>query len=218
MEATTRPAPRRLPTELRQEEIVRVALDLAAKHGAKGTTIQSIATTMNLTQGAIFRHFPTKDAIWLALIDWLRAQLGEVIARVEAEHADPLARIAALFRAHAGFIGEHVAIPRLVFAELSQSDDPQIRSAIHAVLNGYEGRLVALLAEGKHRGRFRADMDEQAGAALFLAALQGLALQHAVLGQARTVPEYAEKFLPLLLAAIGAGPAAGEAVEPRTTP
>ena len=35
---------------------------------------------MGLTQGAVFRHFPDKQAIWLAVFAWVRESLGAAIA------------------------------------------------------------------------------------------------------------------------------------------
>ena len=30
---------------------------------------------MNLTQGALFRHFPTKDALWQSVMEWVAVRL-----------------------------------------------------------------------------------------------------------------------------------------------
>ena len=54
---------RRLSSEDRQSEIIRVAVELAADKGVDSVTTQDMADAMQLTQGAIFRHFATKDDI-----------------------------------------------------------------------------------------------------------------------------------------------------------
>ena len=38
---------------------MRVTLDLAAKQGVDGVTTQDMAQAMGVTQGAVFRHFPS---------------------------------------------------------------------------------------------------------------------------------------------------------------
>lgn len=68
MTEKTIPAKRRLSAAQRQEEIVRVAIALAAEQGVDTVTTQDMAAEMNLTQGAIFRHFATKDDIWYAVM------------------------------------------------------------------------------------------------------------------------------------------------------
>lgn len=183
---------------------MKVALELAARHGARGTTTHGIAAAMNLTQGAVFRHFPNKDAIWLAALDWVRAQAQEMAAAVEAAQSDPLQQLQALFLGQAAFIARHASIPRLVFAELSQSENEQIRAAVQSIMRSLETRLrTAVLAAKKH-GLVRPEVDEQAVATLFLGTLQGLALQYAVFGSERAVTEQAGRILPLLLEAIRA--------------
>jgi AcrR family transcriptional regulator len=51
---------KRMSSEERQGEIIRVAVELAADKGVDSVTTQDMAAAMHLTQGAIFRHFATK--------------------------------------------------------------------------------------------------------------------------------------------------------------
>jgi AcrR family transcriptional regulator len=53
----------RQPTETRQAEIIEAALDLAARGSPADITTAEIASELNLSQGAVFKHFPTKGAI-----------------------------------------------------------------------------------------------------------------------------------------------------------
>src|SRR5215510_7673327 len=73
--------PERLDAEKRKKQIVQVALALVAKHGADAVSTQLIAETIGFTQAAVFRHFPTKEALWLAVMDWLNDRLEEVRQR-----------------------------------------------------------------------------------------------------------------------------------------
>ncbi len=56
----------RLPTEARQAEIVAAALSLAQHSSPASITTTDLARALGLSQGALFKHFPTKEAIWLA--------------------------------------------------------------------------------------------------------------------------------------------------------
>mgnify|MGYP006144710995 CR=1 FL=1 len=44
----------------------------------------AIARHMNLTQGALFRHFSTKDAIWQAVMEWVATRLLDRLERAAA--------------------------------------------------------------------------------------------------------------------------------------
>ncbi len=71
----------RLPTEERQAEIVAAALHLARTVSPVSITTSDIAAAIGITQGAVFKHFPTKDAIWVASMKWGSSQKTENKAR-----------------------------------------------------------------------------------------------------------------------------------------
>ncbi|MBA3678491.1 MAG: TetR/AcrR family transcriptional regulator [Sphingosinicella sp.] len=52
-----------------RERITRSAYDLFQEHGYAGTSMQAIAGAAGVTSGAIHHHFPTKEAIGLAVIE-----------------------------------------------------------------------------------------------------------------------------------------------------
>jgi len=79
---------------------------------------------MGLTQGAIFRHFPSKDAIWLAAMGWIRERLMGVLGVATDGASDPLDALERMFYAHVGFIAKHPAIPRMVFSGQMLHDSP----------------------------------------------------------------------------------------------
>ena len=53
-----------LPAETRRAVTVEAVIELAAERDPGEITTAAIASHMKLTQGALFRHFPSKDAIW----------------------------------------------------------------------------------------------------------------------------------------------------------
>ena len=65
----------RQPAEARQAEMVQAVLCLAAQQEPASITTTDIAKAVGLSQGAVFRHFPNKQAIWLNVAQWLEATL-----------------------------------------------------------------------------------------------------------------------------------------------
>ena len=55
------PASARLPTEERQALIVAAAITLAGRHSPAAITTGDIAREVGVTQGALFKHFPSRD-------------------------------------------------------------------------------------------------------------------------------------------------------------
>ncbi|MDO9294761.1 TetR/AcrR family transcriptional regulator, partial [Bradyrhizobium sp.] len=89
--------PRNLPAEERRAVTVETVVALAAEQNPSEITTAAIAKRMNLTQGALFRHFPSKDAIWQAVISWVADRLLARVDRAIATAESPLSALEAVF-------------------------------------------------------------------------------------------------------------------------
>jgi AcrR family transcriptional regulator len=199
------PRRQRLRADARQSEIVRVALALAGTRGVEKTTTQAMAEAMGLTQGAVFRHFPTKDAIWLAVMAWVRDELARVVGEAITASADPFDALERVLYAHVGFVARHPGIPRLLFAELEDARDTRLKQLIQQVMAGYERRIAGLVAAAKAQGLADARVDDANAATLYLGMVQGLVMQASVFGDRRPLLAQARKVFPLFRAALRSG-------------
>ena len=91
--------PQYLRAEERRAATVQAVVDLAAEQNPAEITTTAIADRMGLTQGALFRHFPTKDAILEATLSWVSERL---LARVDKAAEGAAAPAAARPRRRAG--------------------------------------------------------------------------------------------------------------------
>ncbi|HHJ64353.1 MAG TPA: TetR/AcrR family transcriptional regulator [Aquifex aeolicus] len=62
-----------------KERISRVALRLFSQKGFKGTTIKDIAREVGITEGAIYRHFRSKEDIIEHLVERITGEIRELI-------------------------------------------------------------------------------------------------------------------------------------------
>jgi AcrR family transcriptional regulator len=69
-----------------QTRIITAALDLFARHGVGGTSLQMIADKIGVTKAAVYHQYPTKDEIVLAAAE---AELARLQAVVDAADAEP---------------------------------------------------------------------------------------------------------------------------------
>jgi AcrR family transcriptional regulator len=80
-----RKAPRRMNAQERRRQIVRTAMGLFARKGFKGTTTKEIALAAGVNEAIIFRHFPTKQDLYSAIIDLKVEKSREWIAKAHKE-------------------------------------------------------------------------------------------------------------------------------------
>jgi AcrR family transcriptional regulator len=189
----------RLTTEARQREIVATVLALARERGPDAITTQAIADRMGLTQGAVFRHFPDKQAIWLAVFGWVRESLGAAIAAAMEKADSPLAKIERAFLAHVAFIAANPGVPRVMFHEMQYPGDSPVRAEVRAMITAYQQRLTVLFTQAKAAGELPGDLDATLAPVSFIGAVQGLVIEASLAGDEAGMVKRARKLLPLLL-------------------
>src|SRR5512143_3754081 len=193
-------APRhRLTTDQRQREIVATVLALARERGPDAITTQAIADRMGLTQGAVFRHFPDKQAIWLAVFAWVRESLGAAIAAAMAKADSPLARIELAFLAHVGFIAANPGVPRVMFHEMQYPGDSPVRAEVRAMISAYRQRFTLLFTEARAAGELPRDLDATLAPVSFIGAVQGLVIEASLAGDEAGMARRARTLWPILL-------------------
>lgn len=166
-----------LPAEERRAVIVETVLELAAEGNPAEITTAAIAERMRLTQGALFRHFQSKDAVWSAVMEWVAERLLLLVSRAMKGASTPLAALEAAFTANVRFAAEHPGAPRLLFSELQRTGESVPRDIARTLMKRYAERLRLIVEEGKERGEIRNDVSSEAAAHLLIGVVQGLALQ-----------------------------------------
>ena len=196
----------RLPTEERQAEIVAAALNLAQEVSPASITTSGIAAAIGVTQGAVFKHFPTKDAIWLAAMTWVREQLLGRLDEAARSAPSAIKALEALFHAHVAFVVAHPGVPRVIFHELQQPADSPVKQEVRALLQTYRKLLLALLQDGVTAGDFAAELDQDAAATLFVGIVQGLVMQALLTGKPGAMKAQAAKVFALYLRGLRSAP------------
>lgn len=169
-----------LPADERRALTVTTVVDLAAEQNPSEITTSAIAARMQVTQGALFRHFPSKDAIWQAVMEWVAERLIERIERAARDAKSPLAALEAMFFAHVEFLTEHPGVPRMLFGQLQRAGSSGAKRAAQVLLGRYRERLVILLEQGKSQRELDGKLDTAAAAILFIGTIQGLVMQSLV--------------------------------------
>jgi AcrR family transcriptional regulator len=195
--------PRHLPAEERRAVTVETVVELAAEQNPSEITTAAIANRMGLTQGALFRHFPTKDAIWRAVMDWVAERLMARVDRAASSAASPRGALEAIFMAHVAFIAEHPGVPRMMFGELQRPGDSATRRMVKALLERYRDRLRALIEQGRASGELDPEVDPDQAALLFVGTIQGLVMQSLVAGDVQQVRRDAAGAFSTLCRGIG---------------
>ncbi len=192
----------RLPTEARRAEIVAAVLQLAAERSPAEITTGDIAKALNLTQGAVFKHFSTKEGIWLAVLDWVEENLLAALERAGQDSATPLQGLQQVFMTHVQFVMQYPGVPRIIFNDLQRPDDTPLKQRVRRLLGSYRQILARLLAQAGQQRVIAGGLDLDAAAALFIGTVQGLVMQAMLAGTTERMDSEARRVFALYLRAI----------------
>lgn len=189
----TAPTPhfRRLPADERRAQILREAAQLFGSHGFNGTTTRDVAARVGLTEAALYRYFPSKEAMYQAILD-------ERMARPDL--LEPLEPLAAAGDDRGVFTGLALTLLRSV-----EADPTLLRLVLYSALEGHE--LSRPFQEGRIRrlreflqrhverriadGAFRA-IDPALAARAFIGMVVDHLIVREVFGQRELYPQPAE--------------------------
>lgn len=179
--------PKHLLADERRAATVEAVINLAAEQNPSDITTTAIAQRMGLTQGALFRHFPTKDAILEAVMTWVAERLLSRVDRAAQNVTSPLAALEAVFMAHIDFVSEHPGVPRMLFGELQRPGETLPKRMVQTLIQRYGERLRHLLERGKAIGELDANLDIEAASVSFIGSIQGLVMQSLIAGDAARI-------------------------------
>jgi AcrR family transcriptional regulator len=166
-----------LPADERRAMIVGAVVALAGSQNPSDITTAAIANHMNLTQGALFRHFANKEAIWQAVMAWVAEHLLARIDQSSQGIASSIAAMEAIFMSHVEFVIAHPGVPRMMFGELQHAESTPAKRQVEALIQRYGERLHRLIEAGKACGELPPNLDNQAATTLFIGTVQGLVMQ-----------------------------------------
>jgi TetR/AcrR family transcriptional regulator len=167
----------RKTSDLRKAEIVATILGLADRIGPDRVTTGAVAAEVAVTQAAIFRHFPTKAAMWTAVADHIADRLTTAWDAALAEAHLPFDRIRALIGTQLDQIAAMPAMPMLLFSRELNVENAALREAFRGRLAAFHGHLLRAVTEGQRTRTLRDDVAAADVAVLLTSLVQGVAIR-----------------------------------------
>lgn len=163
----------RKPADSRRREIADAALKVIAERGPARFTSLAIAREVGVSDAALFRHFATKEAIVLAVIDHVEEIL---FAGFPPAAEDPIERLGEFFRRRVQVIRENPGVARLMGSDqLAQAAPPAGVARLVEFRRRSQSFVRSCLAEAHRRGLLGGGLGPEEAAVLVLGALLALA-------------------------------------------
>jgi AcrR family transcriptional regulator len=121
---------RRLSRERRRELIEQAAAELFAERGFAGARLEDIAARSGITKQLLYRHFPDKTALYLALLERHRADLPTFTAAMPVTGTLD-ERLRAVIEAWLDYVETHTHAWRMLFRD--SGGGPEVEAFRHGV-------------------------------------------------------------------------------------
>ncbi len=132
-----------------RERILDAALSVFARKGYHRATVDDIVRASGTSKGAVYHHFPNKEAVFLALADDFAARLAAAVAGAIAERHGALARVEGALTAALVTFERNERLARLILLEAVslgttwERKRAEVHDRFGALIRGYLDEAVA---------------------------------------------------------------------------
>ncbi len=147
------PRPR---TDIRPR-ILEAARERFAASGVDATSLRSIASDAGTSIGMIYYYFPTKDDLFLAVVEEVYAALLADLEQALSAHADFASSVSALYRRIAGASPLELQVIRLIAREALSSGE-RLQSLAQRMSRGHVPLIFKTVGTGLARGELRPEL------------------------------------------------------------
>ena len=192
----------KLPTAIRQDQIVEAAFQMMCENSTRPLHIQDIAQRLDMAPSALYRHFRNRDAVMSAVLELIRSKLYRNVEAVRQASDDAVERLRELLSRHVRLIKERRGIPKIFFSDELWGQNAERRQKMFRIVTGYLAEIEDIVREGQRNGQIREDIAPKAVAKMFFGMVQPAALLWHMSGGQFDIDEHVAVTWPLFAKAI----------------
>ncbi len=142
---------------------------------ANKITVQNIAKEIHVTDGAIYRHYASKDEIFEAISGYMEANMLGPLNAVAKQTDHTPKRLEMVFEQHMAFLEGHPGLARLLLGG-GASESAPLAERLKLLNAKVRAQVAQLLKFGEAQGTLVPDVTPEQAAELFYGLLAGTAV------------------------------------------
>jgi|GEM_PF-530204 len=171
----------------RKREIVASVRKIITTRGIENLTIRAITDDLGITEGALYRHFDSKQEILSLMIDDIEATLLTTIRAAAQSTSDPIEKLHNIFQSHLSYAEKRKGVSFILINEALNLDNNILRHKMAQVIDTYLMEIRGILSECRSKGVIADTVHLQSASIAFFGLVQSLVTQWALNGYKRDV-------------------------------
>ena len=139
-------------TDIRQEQIKKAVLEIIADEGLHNISTRNLAKRIGLTEGAIFRHFPTKRDIIKGIMDDVADDLIGSLRTIVLKPEKAGDKLFKYLCQNVKYLKENRGITILLFSEAAHLGDKELKEKLNQILYEQKQFIIKIVKDGISEG------------------------------------------------------------------
>lgn len=188
--------------EKTKEKIIEATVKVAMDKGFANTRTAEIARIAGVSEGLIFKYFPTKNHLFSVIInDNIKRIISGVEEIINDRNLNPTAKLISLINFHFNFFTVDLNIVQLIFGHSERKNLIDVESILQQGVHPYVQLVVKILDEGIANGEFRS-FNPEVAALMIIGSMQINLINNLLLKRNEDLEQVKKELVEMILTAI----------------
>ena len=133
----------------RQQEIIEAALEIISSLGIQNLTIKRLSSRIRVTEGAIYRHFDSKEEILAAIAELFHISSTEILKEIVDSHMSSLEKIKSFFLGRCRQFSQNRGLVLVMFSEDIFKGYNELLQKVMETIQAHRKHLISAFIEGQ---------------------------------------------------------------------
>jgi len=143
----------------KQKKIIDAAIELIAEKSIQQLTIKNLSKKLNVTEGALYRHFPSKLDILLGILGMFKNEAQKNLEKAKTSKQPAIKQLETIFMYRLKYFTKKPAVAAVIFSESIFQNHKRLAEEVNNFLKMHEETLYIILEKGIKNNEIRHNID-----------------------------------------------------------
>lgn len=130
-------------------DLINAAIKIIARQGYKEMTTKNLARSLELTEAALYRHFPSKADLVLAILEYFEDLSGKVVSQIKDQKLPPLERIHQFVLNRYRLFTSNPDLGKVLFSEELFKNDPSLSAHMQKIMHCHREAVISYIEDAQ---------------------------------------------------------------------